>query len=154
MKKIRNKIIIFVIMGIILAFVADMIILSSNFDYNIVNAVVTTIGMIMLCVLIFEIGRSIENKSHKKRYFTYFAIVVIITLMLFLLTRTLFYDNMWLDLLGTNIFLITLLAIIFDISRVIRPKHEQKSFALRIFFYIGIGVVFIATILIINNIIT
>lgn len=147
MKSIRNKVIAFVLAVAALQILTEIVLWDSGLDNDQVHSIARGLLIFMFCILVFEVGRSLKNKMHRKRYIIYVAAFFLVTSMLVLLAHTVFNGNDWFNLAAPTIIFLMFLGVIFDISSVIKSQHQKMSSLLRLLFYWGIGLVVIFNIL-------
>ena len=88
----------------------------------------SVIGEILISLMVFlillDVGRRIQNEAVKKRYFIYIGITVGEIALLLMLSNMLNVGtvNTWLGLVGANMLVGTILAMLFDIARFIDKK--------------------------------
>ena len=122
MKSIRNKVIIFAILVGLLSVFVEILSWNPEIDGDQAFFIARILMTFMFCVLVFEVGRSLKNKMYRRKYAIYVVSFFLVTIILVLLSHTVFDDNVWLNLTATNIILFTCLCIVFDISNVIKAK--------------------------------
>ena len=151
MKVIKRKAIIYFVIYGILATVFELIQWNPEASNDRLSLLTIVSGILIVCIFIFDIGRTIKNKEYRKRYILYLIAISLVLSILFLASSTIPADNDWFRLLGMNISLIPFIIIILDISKIIKTNHSADSFMLRIFAYVMAGGLIIITLVEINN---
>ena len=141
MKEMKKRILIYIGAGNVIVFSAAL--LEFWFD----GIFIITLALAMSAML-FDIGRSIEGKRAKKKYFTYVGIFVgqiIFTLFVSAITGVA-TSNTWLGFVYGNAFALTIIVMSIDIIKSLKGTQGFITFCLKLL------ILMFAIILVISNI--
>ena len=106
------------------------------------------LGLLVICAILFDIGRIIKNKTVQRKYFIYLSIIVCQILLLQLISVVLDVGtvNTWLGLVGANVILGTMFTMFFDIARILKNNKKFLGGLLLVIALLGTAIMILLTV--------
>ena len=130
MKHIKGR--CFIYIGIIASLATLATILSEFIGNTWFNAISTFLIYFTLCMVLIDVGKSINKNHVRKKYVRYvcifaseIAIILLISYMLGVGTH-----NTWLGLIGANVIFLTVIIMLIDIKKSIKPCRSFAKYAI------------------------
>ena len=120
MRRILKKFIIYTVLLTVVAIISEILLQSSeNPLADIIRAI---LAILSICIILFDIGRSIANKQTQKKYIIYTGVLTgeILTLVLFSKLLGVSTENTWLGAIGVTIIFATLSIMVFNIAKAVK----------------------------------